>query len=207
MPKEYELRFTKYNKSQIVSKLKKIGAKQIHKAIIYEYTVFQHPLKKENTYIRVRKEFDKITFTYKANTNKKFVDEYEINISDYDMFLRILYMLGFKKAYAIQKLREKWSFKNCKEIVFDTYPGLPEYMEVECNSILDLKQTIGKLNLTEEKGFNIYEALYGIKQQKKKKLKDLTFDTANKVFKKRITRNKNLFNKILKVQQKYIKSL
>lgn len=206
MPKEYELRFTKYNKINIITKLKELGFKQIHKAIIYEYTVFHHPLKKENTYIRVRKEFDKITFTYKANTNKKFVDEYEIDISNYDVFLKMLYMLGFKKAYSIEKLREKWTEKNCKEIVFDTYPGLPEYMEVECDSLDNLHKIIKKLNLVEEKYFNLYKTLYGIKPQKKK-LTDLTFDSAKKIFIKKIKYNKNLFKKILKVQKKYMKSL
>lgn len=208
MPKEYELSFIKFDKTQIISKLKKLGSIQLHKAIIFEYTVFKHPLKKENTYIRVRKEFDKITFTYKTNTNKKFVDEYEVNISDYDEFIKILYMLGFKKAYAINKLREKWIHKNLfKEVVFDTYPGLPEKMEVECATKSDLDKMINLLGLKEEKYFNIYETLYGIKPQKKKKLQDLTFNTAKKVLIKKITRNKTLFNKILKVQQAYVKTL
>ena len=115
-------------------------------------------------------------------------------------------MLGFKKAYSIQKLREKWKEKNCKEIVFDTYPGLPEYMEVECDSLDKLRKIIKKLNLVEEKYFNLYKTLYGIKPQKKK-LTDLTFDSAKKIFIKKIKYNKNLFKKILKVQKKYIKSL
>lgn len=209
MPKEYELSFIKYNKTQIISKLKEIGAKQLHKAVIFEYTVFKHPLKKANTYIRVRKEFDKITFTYKTNIDKKFVDEYEVNISDYDQFINMLYMLGFKKAYAVNKLREKWIHKNLfKEVVFDTYPGLPEYMEVECATKSDLDKMMNILNLKEEKKyFGLYEVFYGIKPQNKSKYEDLTFSSAKKVFKTRIKKNKQLFNKILKTQQAYIKTL
>jgi predicted adenylyl cyclase CyaB len=208
MPKEYELRFTNFNKNQIITKLKELGATQLHKAIIFEYIVFKHPLNKANTYIRVRKEFDKITFTYKTNTDKKFVDEYEVNISDYDQFIKIFLMLGFKKAYAINKLREKWIHKNLfKEVVFDTYPGLPELMEIECNTKLDLDKMVKILNLKEEKYFRYYETLYDVKPQKKKKLEDLTFDTAKKVFKNKIRKNRTLFNKILKIQQTYIKTL
>ena len=208
MPKEYELRFTNFNKNNIISKLKELGATQLHKPIIYEYIVFQHPLKIKNTYIRVRKEFDKITFTYKTNINEKFVNEYEVNISDYDEFVKMFYMLGFKKAYVINKLREKWIHKKLfKEVVFDTYPGLPEYMEVECSTKTDLDKMMNILNLKEEKKFGFYETLYGIKPQKKKKLADLTFNTAKSVFKNKIRINKTLFNKILKVQQNYIKKL
>ncbi len=208
MPKEYELSFIKYDKTQIISKLKEIGAKQLHKSVIFEYTVFKHPLKKANTYIRVRKEFDKITFTYKTNTDKKFVDEYEVNISDYDEFIKMLYMLGFQKAYAVNKLREKWIHKNLfKEVVFDTYPGLPEYMEVECATKSDLDKMMKILNLKEQKYFRLYEIFYGIKPQNKNKYQDLTFSSAKKVFKTRIRKNKQLFNKILKAQQAYIKTL
>jgi hypothetical protein len=112
----------------------------------------------------------------------------------------------------VQKLREKWTAPNCKEIVFDTYPGLPEYMEIECETINDLHTIMKKLNLTEEKYFNVYETLYGINNKKinnKKnaKLNDLTFDTAKKIFNKYILRNKSLFNKILKLQRKYVKAL
>jgi predicted adenylyl cyclase CyaB len=204
MPKEYELRFINFNKNNIINKLKLGGGKQIHKAIIYEYIVFKHPLGIKNTYIRVRKEFDNITFTYKCNTDKKFVDEYEINVSDYDVFVNMLFMIGFKKAYTIKKLREKWSINGCKEIVFDTYPGLPEYMEIECDTKDKIYKLMNKLNLKEEKLFqpgDLYESLYGIKKQNKKKLNDLTFETANKVFSKRIKKNKTLFNKILKAQK------
>ena len=123
-------------------------------------------------------------------------------------FVKMLYMLGFKKKYVINKLREKWRHnKLFKEVVFDTYPALPEYMEVECATKKELNKMMNILNLSEEKYFGFYETLYGIKTQKNEKLADLTFTTAKKVFKNKIKHNKTLFNKILKAQQKYIKIL
>jgi predicted adenylyl cyclase CyaB len=209
MPKEYELRFINYKKNILIDKLKSLGGKQIHKPVIYEYIVFKHPLNKKNTYIRVRKEFNHTTFTYKNNTNKKFVDEYEIEVSNYDILINMLYMMGFKKAYSIQKLREKWSLNNCKEIVFDTYPGLPEYMEIECDTQDNLYKTIKLLDLKEEKLFGVTDLYYNLYQIEKTKqnakLNDLTFNTAKKIFSKRIKKNKLLFFKILKTQQKNIK--
>ena len=110
----------------------------------------------------------------------------------------------------IQKLREKWSISGCKEIVFDTYPGLPEYMEIECDTEDKLNNLVKKLDLKEEKLFQpgyLYESLYGIIKQQGKKLSDLTFSTAKKIFIRRINKNKSLFLKILKTQQKYIKQI
>ena len=35
----------------------------------------------------------------------------------------------------VEKFREKWALKDkCHEIVFDIWPGLPEYMEVDCGT-------------------------------------------------------------------------
>lgn len=205
--KEFEHRYITYNKSNIINKLKKLGAIQIHKPIIYEYTVFIHPLKERDrdNYIRVRKEFDKVTLTYKCNLKQKYVDEYETEVSDYDQTVEILYKLGAKKKYEIQKLREKWKIKGCKEIIFDTYPGLPEYMEIECDSVSNIKKLEKKLSLNEEKfhAGSLYEELYGLSKDRKQN-NDLTFKTVSKVIKPYINKNHKLFNKIIKVQKKII---
>ena len=206
MPKEYELKYKNYKKDEVINKLLKLGAKQIHKPIIYEYTVFKHPLDKPETYIRLRKEYQNITFTYKENMNNKFVDEYEINVSDYDTTLNILTMLGFKKKYFIQKLREKWKLDNCKEIVFDTYPGAIEYMEIECDNEENIHKIANQLNLQKEKKFtirDIYKELYDLKDSKQE---GLSFSTVKEVIGKNIRKNKKLFKKILKIQKKLINS-
>jgi predicted adenylyl cyclase CyaB len=206
MPKEFELKYKNYKKDEVIKKLLELNAKQIHKPIVYEYIVFKHPLNKPETYIRLRKEYQNITFTYKENMNMKFVDEYEINVSDYNTTLNILTMLGFKKKYFIQKLREKWSLDGCKEIVFDTYPGAIEYMEIECDNEENIYKLANKLNLKEEKKFtvrDIYRELYDINDYRKE---GLTFNTVREVIGENIKKNKKLFKKILKIQKKLINS-
>ena len=210
MPKEYELRYINYKKADIIKKLKSLGAKQIHKPMIYEYTVFAHPIKKDqaDSYIRVRKEFNKISLTYKDNLKSKYVDEYETLVSDYESTIDILYKMGLKKKYSIQKLREKWSIKGCKEIVFDTYPALPDYMEIECDSVENIKKLEKKLGLSEEKIFHagsLYKDLYNTSDRNSNN--DLTFETVKKVIKPYIRKNHKLFNQIVNQQLKYIKSL
>lgn len=211
MPKEYELKYRNFNKEKIIKKLKKLNGTRIHKAITYEYTIFEHPLNIDNTYVRLRKEGDKITFTYKTNTNELYVNEQEVVVSNYNVMLDMLYALGFKKMYSIQKLREKWSIGSCKEIVFDTYPGAMPYMEIECNSPEAIHKLAKKLNLENEDPFtigDIYYENYGIeKPTKQSKLEDLTFESAEKVLKNKIKKNKDTFNEIIKLQKKYINSL
>ena len=83
-------------------------------------------------------------------------------------------------------------------------------MEVECDTEEKLDKLVKKLDLMEEKLFHpgtMYESLYGAKNKKAKKGAELTFNTAKKVFIKRIKKNKSLFLSILKAQQKYVKSL
>jgi adenylate cyclase class IV len=47
----------------------------------------------------------------------------------------ILKMLGCKKLYDIEKIRETWEVGGCKEVVFDAYPGLLTYMEIDCHTV------------------------------------------------------------------------
>ena len=208
--KEIELRFLNYNKADTIKKIIKLGGIQIHKPILYEYIVFSHPLKKDRTdsYIRVRKENNKVTLTYKCDLKSKYVDEYETSVSDYEQTIAILNKLGAKKRYQIQKLREKWKIKGCKEIVFDQYPGVPEYMEVECNSVKRLDDLILKLGLFTEKQFQIdslFKELYDL--SKRDKEDDLTFTSVKKVIKPYIRKNLKLFDQIINIQIAYIKKI
>ena len=63
-----------------------------------------HQLKKDNFYIRIRDDAEIITMTVKTNLKKKYVDEYEININDFDEADKILRLLGCKKHYEIHML-------------------------------------------------------------------------------------------------------
>ena len=52
-----------------------------------------------------------------------------------------------KKKYYIEKLRETWNLKGCKEIVIDSYPGMQEYIEVDCHTETCLFKAVKKLGL------------------------------------------------------------
>jgi len=158
---------------------------------------------KNDQYIRIRDEGKKITFTIKQKTNNQYVTEYEVVVDNYEMINKMLLQLGVQKNYDLHKYREIYITKNKKsEIIFDHYPGLPPYMEIESQSESELNKMIKLLKLKEEKftAADLYYELYGITQDRK--YDDLTFDNAKQKFNKLITKNKDKFNELLAKQQK-----
>jgi adenylate cyclase class IV len=204
MPKEYEYRFNNYNKKEIVTKLKELGAKYFG-TYKFRVIVFIDQNNSEK-YIRVRDEGHRITMTIKNNLTDKFPIENEIIINDFDEGINILLQLNCKKKYYYEKYREIWNYKN-SEIIFDMNPGIPELMEVESSSKKELDILCKKLdlNINNYQGFsnnNTYLDLFGITIPKSL---DLTFKNALKELKP--TKNKEEFKKLVKMQLKEFKKL
>jgi adenylate cyclase class IV len=204
MPKEYEYRFNNYNKKEIVTKLKELGAKYFG-TFKFRVIVFIDQNNSEK-YIRVRDEGHRVTMTIKNNLTDKFPVENEIIINDFDEGINILLQLNCKKKYYYEKYREIWNYKN-SEIIFDMNPGIPELMEVESSSKKELDILCKKLdlNINNYQGFsnnNTYLDLFGITIPKSL---DLTFKNVLKELKP--TKNKEEFNKLVKMQLKEFKKL
>lgn len=156
--------------------------------------------------VRTRTEGDKITFTIKMRT-ESYDKEYEVTVNDQNMLDEMLQLLGIHKAYTLEKFREKYTTKDNKnELVFDHYPGLPPYLEIESSNETELFKLMKKLGLEDESKFtakDLYYELYGISKDRKDS--DLTFTNAEEMLGKYITKNKDQFIKILKHQQEFIK--
>jgi adenylate cyclase class IV len=204
MPKEYEYRFNNYNKKEIVTKLKDLGAKYFG-TYKFRVIVFIDQNNSEK-YIRVRDEGHRVTMTIKNNLTDKFPVENEIIINDFDEGINILLQLNCKKKYYYEKYREIWNYKN-SEIIFDMSPGIPELMEIESISKKELDILCKKfdLNINNYQGFSnnkTYLDLFGIVIPKSL---DLTFKNALKELKP--TKNKEEFKKLVKMQLKEFKKL
>ena len=65
---EYEYQIININKRDIIKKLKLLGAKKVHKKILYSSMYFWKDDSSE--FFRVRKEFNNITITKKNNKKK-----------------------------------------------------------------------------------------------------------------------------------------
>ena len=206
---EIEAQFDNINYAQLIKKIKEHDGILTNKKRLMSLRTYVHPLNKDNTYIRIRDEGDKITMTYKERKDKKqkYPVEREVIIDNMEEGDAILRSLGCKKLYDIEKIRETWKIGNCKEVVFDEYPGLLPYMEIECNTETQLKKVAKMLGYSLEDASKVnigkkYEHLYGIPDDRKKG--SLTFKDASKILGKYITKNKKNFNTILKNQQKFL---
>jgi len=204
MSKEYEYRFNKYNKSNIISTLKELKAKYFG-TYKFRVMVFTDSVDSEK-YIRVRDEGHRVTMTIKNNLTDKFPVEHEIIINNFDVGVQMLLELNCKKKYYYEKYREIWNYKNT-EIVFDMNPGIPELMEVESSTKKELDIVCKKLDLDESnlqtiKNSDTYLNLFGIVIPK---TLDLTFKNAKKELKP--TKNKQEFVKLVTMQLKEFNKL
>ena len=200
---EYELQFPDINKKEIIKKLKKLGAKRVHKKLLYSSIYYWNY--KENYFIRIRNEYDNITVTKKILRDNKMPIEYEIDSSSslktIDEFVRNMIDLPKFSKIEIEKFREKWTLKNmCNEIVFDTWPGLDEFMEIDCSTKKDLDKIMSLLNLHDKKhytkgAFDYYQDIYGIKDRKVLKNSILKFSTFEKTLQPHVTKNRSLLKK------------
>jgi adenylate cyclase class IV len=143
MSLEIEKRFKNFD----YKTLKKLFEKyNIQKNGGYLFNVTSYIPLKENQIIRTRNEGNKITFTIKEKTNT-YDKEWEVNVSDQIMMNNMLQLLG------IEKFREIYKDDN-NELVFDHYPGLYPYLEIESNTEENLLKMMGNLNLESENKFN-----------------------------------------------------
>lgn len=205
--KEYEVRITNIDTTEFRKKLKKFGAKLDNPKRLMPSVVFTHPKNKKDSYVRIRDEGKKITMTSKSNLKDKFLTEYEVEIDDFQSGFDLLISLGCKVRYYAEKIRETWKLPGCKEIVFDSYPGLKEYIEIECNTEKILNSTMKKLDVKPDGSDITIDGMflnqYGIKKDRKKSEK-FTFKDAKKNLSKFITKNKSTFNKIIKEQLDFL---
>lgn len=205
MGKEYEAKFLDIDVSAMKEKLKAIGATQVHKNIKYIRSAFGL-CNTDKGYVRVRAEGDKVTMTSKLYKDPKFPEEFEITIKeDFDTGLKFLQSIGTVEKAFQETFREKWSHPDVHEIVFDTIPGIPTYMEIDCTSEEDLIRMVEKLNLDKSRmrfgAFDkTYQEYYGIEPSViNNTTPSLTFNNITKeIFP---TINKELLEKVAKEQQ------
>jgi len=198
MDREYEYKFYEYNKKELIEKINNLGGQLVHDYSVYHFTVFQN-----KKYIRLRKENGDNYLTVKVHDNE-FPIEKQIKVDDYEKTIELMELLGFKIKYQFEKLRQKFQYNDI-EIVFDMYPGFPEYMEIEAKNVKQLNEFCKLIGL--EKKNNKWKSLvlilnhtYGID----KMIDGLTFSNAEEKMKPLIKKNMDIFENLMIIQKKYI---
>lgn len=104
-------------------------------------------LRREGKLLRLRKS-DTVTITFKEpvdRTRFKIMEEYEIEVSDFEEAERIIISLGFRKAFRYQKRREVF-ISDDTHILLDETP-IGNYIEIEGaeERIMELSEQLGLL--------------------------------------------------------------
>jgi adenylate cyclase, class 2 len=206
MSVEFEAKFLDINVHKMRKLLLENGSKMVHEPTKFIRAVFYLCDKNVKGYARVRQEKDLVTMTVKIYSNDNFPKEFEISINEtFETGCNFLLSFGLEQKAYQESYREKWSHPLVHEITFDTLPGLPTYMEIDCTSEKNLDSMINLLNLDKSKmrygAFDkTYNEYYGIP------LEIINNNTPSLTFKnieKEIDINKNdkLFKKISKQQK------
>lgn len=151
MNTEYEIRVLEINKEEIIKKLESLNAKFIGEWFQKRYVYDFNP-KIATKWIRLRTNGKETTLTIKDITSDKIdgTKELEIVVDDFDKTAKILEELGYKPK-AIQENKRVRYMYNDIEIDVDSWPLIPDYLEIEGNSVEDVEKTIHILELDGEK--------------------------------------------------------
>jgi len=179
-----------------LSKIATHAGEHLFKVVAFE------PASADMTTMRVRDEGARTTMTIKrATLESRYLIEDEVTVSDFDATVRMLELLGMKKRYYVEKLRDIWRVGSV-EVVFDTYPGLPAFIEIEGPSEESVASLAEHLGLHEDPlmgAMHMYLQHYGITTDRPRD--DLSFATAADVLGKYVTRDRAQFSAMLEAQK------
>lgn len=112
---------------------------------------------KDNAFIRIRDEGDKVTMTYKKFHDEAAIGgvrELEVQVSSFDDTVKLLELAGWPAVTYQESKRETWRL-NDVEIVVDEWPWIAPYIEVEGPSEERVRR------VAEELGFDWKDAVVG----------------------------------------------
>lgn len=151
MQTEIEAKFLDVNFESLKAKLTQLGGTCTHKNRLMRRSVFDTPtysLEKENGWVRVRDEGDKITMTFKKLVDRSLhgTKEATVVVANFTDACTFLKSIGLNE-YAYQETkRETWILNDC-EIVFDEWPWIAPFIEIEAPSENTMKSVVQQLGL------------------------------------------------------------
>jgi adenylate cyclase class 2 len=178
---EFEVKVLDINPVQMRKQLIKLGCKKLHGPQRMKRTMFSLCDPTTNGFVRVRDEGHRVTITCKLYKNKDFPTEFEVTVKeDYESACKLIEGLGLIKTSEHETMRERWSHSLAHEITIDNIPGIPTYMEIDCENKTNLDTLIKRMNIDKDKmktgGYDKqFEEYYGIDKKTFLKIPEITF--------------------------------
>ena len=156
MTTEFEVKFLGIDSDDFRRKLAAIGAQKLYSERLMKRYVYMDEdptrLYHQGKWLRLRDEGDKITLTLKQEQGYHIesVKEVEIEINDFDKAHTLILGLGFVQKSYQETRREKWLLDGV-EVVIDTWPWIPTFVEIEGESEIIVKTVSDKMEMDWEK--------------------------------------------------------
>lgn len=174
---EIEVKYLNIDKEKIEEKLKEIRAVKVGD-IFLRHVSFDYPdyrLDKDNSWIRLRDEGDKVVLAFKkrlgvtsqdGSTNDEGMEEIEVVVDSYVETKLFLKKIGLMEKHGeAQKRRSKWK-KGDIDFDIDTIALVPTYLEIEAESWEDIEKVTVELGLNPDErkicSANQLYKIYGI---------------------------------------------
>lgn len=140
MKREVEVKILNIDAVKLRRNLKKLGAVRIFPPTVFREIYWESPAK-ERVYssFRLRSEGKKNYLTLKIKKDDQHFeirDEFEVEVGDFSMTMKIFELAGFKVFCEREKRREEYRIGTIK-IEIDEYPKMKPYMEIEASNKKD----------------------------------------------------------------------
>lgn len=146
---EYEAKFLAIDVEAVRDRLRAGGAERVFPKTRFTRLIFENDAVQGEQWLRLRDEGGRTTLTLKQVSDASHIGgttEVEIEVSDLGKTAELLKAVGLRQVRYQQNYREEWQLG---EITydFDTWPGLPTFLEVEGPSEGAVRQAVADLGL------------------------------------------------------------
>ena len=146
---EIEVKILEVDTLYITQKLESWGAKNVFdgevNASYYDFS--NGRLKDNNRFLRLRKKGSTVELTLKEKVEHeeaKIMQEYEVNVTDFEIMQKILYGLGLLEIKVARKHRTSYLLDEV-HFELDTFPGIPTFLEIEASNMERVREYVQKL--------------------------------------------------------------
>lgn len=186
MKPEIEAKFLDADHDALRAKLKELGAECVQPMRVMKRQGFDFPdgrlRDKNNGWVRVRDEGDKITMSYKQLNNRELDGTHEVQIivDNFDSAGEFLKALGMERNVFQVTKRESWRLGEF-EIELDEWPWAKPYVEMEGPDEAGLKDLAAKLGLDWSKVCHgsveiVYQGEYDVTDEDIYTIPNINFD-------------------------------
>lgn len=158
MKAEYEAKFLEIDVAAVQKTLCAKGGIQVYPRQLFKRLIFENEFTRATkSWIRLRDEYGSVKVTWKCVGDPASihgVKEIEVSVDGFDLMGALLERIGMERINYQENYREHWTY-NDVVFDFDTWPGIPTFVEIEGPSEGAVKKAAAEM------GFDYRTAMFG----------------------------------------------